>query len=154
MAKASIISGQTNIKNKKASFLFELLEKFTAGIVLTGSEIKSIRQGKASLQEAYSVLHGRELFIRGMNISRYKEAGLNNHDPLRERKLLLKKQELKKIKKKLDEKGLTVIPLRLYINNRGLAKIEVSLAKGKKVFDKRHSIKEKDQKRDLDRLKI
>ncbi len=154
MAKASIISGQTNIKNKKASFLFELLEKFTAGIVLTGSEIKSIRQGKASLQEAYSVLHGRELFIRGMNISRYKEAGQNNHDPVRERKLLLKKQELKKIKKKLDEKGLTVIPLRLFINNRGLAKVEVSLAKGKKVFDKRHSIKEKDQKRDLDRLKI
>lgn len=154
MAKASIISGQTNIKNKKASFLFELLEKFTAGIVLTGSEIKSIRQGKASLQEAYSVLHGTELFIRGMNISRYKEAGQNNHDPVRERKLLLKKQELKKIKKKLDEKGLTVIPLRLFINNRGLAKVEVSLAKGKKVFDKRHSIKEKDQKRDLDRLKI
>ncbi len=154
MAKVSTISAHTNIKNKKASFLYELLEKFVTGIMLTGSEIKSIRQGKASLQEAYCVLHGKELFIRSMNISRYKEAGANNHDPLRERKLLLKKQELKKIKKKLDEKGLTVIPLRLFINDRGLAKLEVSLAKGKKVFDKRNSIKEKDQKRDLDRLKV
>ena len=154
MAKASAILAHTNIKNKKASYLYELLDKFVTGIVLTGTEIKSIRQGKASLQEAYCVLHGKELFIRSMNISRYKDAGANNHDPLRERKLLLKKQELKKIKKKLDEKGLTVIPLRLFINDRGLAKLEVSLAKGKKVFDKRNSIKEKDQKRDLDRLKV
>jgi len=154
MTKGSKILARINIRNKKASFTYELLEKYVAGMVLTGSEIKSIRQGKASLQEAYCVLHGSELFIRSMNVSRYKEAGANNHDPLRERKLLLNKQELKKIRKKLDEKGLTVVPLKLFINDRGLAKLEVSLAKGKKVFDKRNSIKERDQKRELDRLKV
>ncbi len=154
MAKSTKILNQVNIRNKKASFSYELLEKFVAGMVLTGSEIKSIRQGKASLQEAYCVLHGSELFIRSMNISMYKDAGANNHDPIRERKLLLNKKELKKIRKKLDEKGLTVVPLRLFINDRGLAKLEVSVAKGKKIYDKRNSIKEKDQKRDLSRLKV
>lgn len=154
MAKDAKIQNKVNIKNKKASYSYELLEKFVAGMVLTGSEIKSIRQGKASLQEAYCVLHGSELFIRSMNISMYKDAGPNNHDPIRERKLLLSKQELKKIRKKLDEKGLTIVPLRLFINDRGLAKLEISVAKGKKLFDKRNNIKEKDLKRDLERLRV
>ena len=145
---------QINIKNRKASFEFHLLEKFVAGIVLTGSEIKSIRDGKVSLQEAYCDFQGNELFIRQMNIARYMQASYNNHEPQRERKLLLNKRELKKLKKKLDEKGLTIIPIRLFINNSGLAKLEIALGKGKKLYDKRESIKEKDQKRDVDRNRI
>lgn len=154
MAKKAEISTAVNIVNKKARFEYQLQDTFIAGIALKGSEIKSIRQHNVSLQEAYCVMHGTELFVRGMNIAMYKEAGVNNHEPTRERKLLLKRQELRKIRKKLDEKGLTVVPIRLFINNRGLAKLELALAKGKKLFDKRQSIKEKDQKRDLDRLKL
>ena len=147
------VSDNINIRNKKASFEYELLEKFVSGMVLAGSEIKSIRQGKVSLQEAYCVFHNNELYIRGMNIAMYKEAGPNNHEPTRERKLLLNKSELKKIKKKLDEKGLTIVPLRLFINDRGLAKLQIAVGKGKKIHDKRQSIRERDQKRDLDRIK-
>jgi SsrA-binding protein len=154
MAKKSKILSNINIKNRKASFHYELSEKFVAGISLTGSEIKSIRQGKVSLQEAYCVMHHQEMFVRGMNIAMYKEAGANNHEPTRERKLLLKKTELKKIQKKLDEKGLTMVPLRLFINDRGLAKMEIALGKGKKVFDKRQTIKDRDQQKDLQRLKL
>ena len=121
---------------------------------MTGSEIKSIRDGKVSLQEAYCDFQGNELFIRQMNIARYMQASYNNHEPQRERKLLLNKRELKKLKKKLDEKGLTIIPIRLFINNSGLAKLEIALGKGKKLYDKRESIKEKDQKRDVDRNRI
>jgi SsrA-binding protein len=143
-----------NIKNKKASFEYQLLEKFVAGIILTGSEIKSIRDGKVSLQEAYCDFRGNELFVRQMNIAMYKQASYLNHEPTRERKLLLNKKELKKLKKKLDEKGLTIVPVRMFINDRGLAKMEIALGKGKKLFDKRQSIKEKDQKRDIDRNQI
>lgn len=143
-----------NIKNKKASFEYQLLEKYVAGIILTGSEIKSIRDGKVSLQEAYCDFRGSELFVRHMNIAIYKQASYLNHEPTRERKLLLNKKELKKIKKKLDEKGLTIVPLRMFINDRGLAKMEIALGKGKKLYDKRQSIKEKDQKRDIDRNQI
>jgi len=140
-----------SIKNKKASYEYQLIDKYVAGIILTGSEIKSIREGKVSLQEAYCDFRKTELFIRSMNIATYKQATYNNHEPLRERKLLLNKKELKKLKKKLDEKGLTLIPTRLFINDRGLAKIEITLGKGKKLFDKRESIKEKDTKRELAR---
>ena len=143
-----------NIKNKRASFEYQLLEKYVAGIVLTGSEIKSIREGKVSLQEAYCDFMGNELFIKQMNIARYKQASYNNHEPLRERKLLLNRKELKKLKKKLDEKGLTLVPLRMFINDRGLAKVEIALGKGKKLYDKRESIKERDVKRDIDRNQI
>ncbi len=153
MAKNLKVSSKINIRNKKASYEYELLEKYACGMVLTGSEIKSMRQGKVSLQEAYCVFHNNELFVRGMNISMYKEAGPNNHEPTRERKLLLNKSELKKIKKKLDEKGLTVIPLRLFINDRGLAKLQIAVGKGKKIHDKRNTIRERDEKRELDRIK-
>jgi SsrA-binding protein len=143
-----------NIKNKRASFEYLLLEKFTAGIILTGSEIKSIREGKVSLQEAYCDFLQNELFIKQMNIAQYKQASYNNHEPARDRKLLLNKRELKKLKKKLDEKGLTIIPLRMFVNDRGLAKVEIALGKGKKIYDKRESLKEKDEKREMDRLRI
>jgi SsrA-binding protein len=154
--KGSKSSGSqpVNIKNRKASFEYHLIEKYVAGIVLSGSEIKSIRNGKVSLQEAYCDFRQNELFIRQMNIARYEQASYNNHEPLRERKLLLNKKELRKLKKKLDEKGLALIPLRLFINMSGLAKLEIALGKGKKLYDKRESIKERDQKRDIDRNRI
>lgn len=155
--KAATKSGNQqiiNIKNKKASFEYQLLEKFVAGIILTGSEIKSIRDGKVSLQEAYCDFRGDELFVRQMNIAKYRQASYLNHEPTRERKLLLNKRELKKLKKKLDEKGLTIVPVRMFINDRGLAKMEIALGKGKKLFDKRQSIKDKDLKRDIDRNQI
>ena len=153
MAKnKSKLPSSINIRNKRASFEYHLLEKYVAGIALAGSEIKSVREGKVSLKEAYCVFLNNELHIRQMNIARYRQASYNNHEPLRERKLLLNKKELKKLKKKVDEKGLTIIPLRMFINDRGLAKIEIAVAKGKKTYDKRESIKEKDQKLDIARL--
>lgn len=155
MAKnKSKIPASINIRNKRASFEYHLLEKYVAGIVLAGSEIKSVREGKVSLKEAYCVFLKNELYIRQMNIAMYKQASYNNHEPLRERKLLLNKKELKKLRKKVDEKGLTIIPLRMFINNRGLAKMEIAAAKGKKIYDKRQSIKEKDLKRDVARLRL
>jgi len=143
-----------NIRNKKASFEYNILDKYLAGVVLRGSEIKSIRESKVSLQQAYCGFTNGELFIRQMNISRYKQASYNNHEPLRERKLLLNHKELKKVKKKVDEKGLTIIPLKLFINKRGLVKIEIAVASGKKLHDKRQSIKAKDDKRDKDKLNL
>ncbi|MCH7514267.1 MAG: SsrA-binding protein SmpB [Bacteroidetes bacterium] len=155
MAKSkSKLPAVINIRNKRASFEYHLLEKYAAGIVLAGSEIKSVREGKVSLKEAYCVFLKNELYIRQMNIARYKQASYNNHEPLRERKLLLNKKELKKLKKKVDEKGLTIIPLRMFINDRGLVKLEIAVAKGKKTYDKRESIKEKDQKRDVASLRL
>jgi len=121
---------------------------------LMGSEIKSLRDGKASLQEAYCIFHGSELFVKSMHIATYKQAAQNNHEPLRERKLLLTKFELKKLNKKQAEKGLTIVPLRLFINERGLAKLEIGLGKGKKLHDKRESIKEKDIKREQQRSRL
>ncbi len=147
-------SNNINIKNKKASFEFEFIEKFNAGIVLKGTEIKSIKEGKASLQESYCYLSKGELFIKGMHISIYEQGTVYNHDPLRERKLLLNKQELEKIDRKTKEKGLTIIPIRLYISQRGYAKMEIALAKGKKIHDKRDSIKEKDVKREMERVRF
>jgi len=144
------IQKQVNIKNKKASFEYYLLDKYVCGIVLKGSEIKSIRLGKASLQEAYCYLNNGELFIKGMHISPFEKGGdANNHDPIAERKLLLKKKELKKIEGKLKDVGMTIIPIRLFISERGWAKVEISLAKGKKLYDKRESLKQKDYKREI-----
>ncbi|MEQ9422815.1 MAG: SsrA-binding protein SmpB [Cyclobacteriaceae bacterium] len=152
--KKGRFSNDISIKNRKASFEFEFLDKYEAGIVLQGSEIKSIREGKASLQEAYCYFNGEELFIKSMNITPYKQASHTNHDPLRERKLLLKKAELNKLKAKSEEKSLTIIPTRLYINSKGLAKMQIVLAKGKKLHDKRDSIKDKDLKREMDRMGV
>jgi len=141
------------INNKKARFEYELLEKFIAGLVLTGSEIKSIRNGKASIKEAYCFIEKDEIWIRNMHISPYEQASSNNHDPLRLRKLLLNASELKKLIKKLKNVGLTIVPLKVFINNKGWAKIEIALAQGKKQFDKREDIKKRDSERQWDRDK-
>jgi SsrA-binding protein len=145
------MANKVNIKNKKASFEFFLLEKFVAGLVLTGTEIKSVRSSKASISEAYCAFIGGELFVRNMHIAEYDYGTYNNHEPKRERKLLLTKRELKKLQSKLNEKGLTLIPTFLFINDKGLAKLEIALAKGKKLYDKRETLKQKDTKRDLER---
>lgn len=143
-----------NIKNKKARFEYEILDKYTAGIVLTGTEIKSIRQSKASIAESFCEFNERgELFVINMTIQEFDHATYFNHRPKAERKLLLNKKELKKLQKDVQAKGLTIVPLLLFITDKGYAKLEIALAKGKKLFDKRESIKERDTKRDLDRLK-
>ncbi len=147
-------TNKVNIRNKKASFEFEFVDKYTAGIVLQGTEIKSIRENKASLQEAYCYFKKEELFIKGMHIAVYAEGTYTNHEPTRERKLLLQKKELTKLFEKKQEKGLTIVPYRLFLNGKGLAKLEIALARGKKIHDKRNSIKEKDLKRELDRVKF
>ena len=147
-------SNNIQIKNRKASYEYEFLEKVEAGIMLKGTEIKSLRDGKASIQESHCYFRKDELFIKGMNISPYTQASFASHDITRERKLLLKKRELEKFKSKMEEKGLTIIPTKLYINARGLAKLEIALARGKKIYDKRESIKKKDQNRELDRMKV
>lgn len=147
-------SNNVQIKNRKASFEYEFLEKFEAGLALKGTEVKSIREGKASIQEAYCYLQKDEAFVKGMTISPYSNASFESHDMTRERKLLLKKRELQKLKAKTEEKGLTLVPVRLYMNTRGFVKLEIALARGKKIYDKRDDIKKKDQKRELDRLKI
>lgn len=142
-----------NIKNKKASFEYEFIETFVAGIQLTGTEIKSIRQGKASIAEAYCYFDRGELWVKSMHIAEYTFGNRFNHEMKRERKLLLNKKELRKLQRKIKEKGLTIIPTRLFVNDRGWAKMKIALAKGKKVYDKRQSIKEKDMKRDMDRIR-
>lgn len=154
MSNKDRFTKKLNIKNRKASYEFEFLEEFTAGIVLKGTEIKAIRQGKVSLQEAYCYFHRGELYIKGMHVAPYEEGNINNHDPLRDRKLLLKKKEIAKLESKMSEKGLTIVPTRLFISDRGHAKIRIALAKGKKLYDKRKSIKEKDMKREMERIKF
>ncbi len=141
------------IKNKRASFEYRFIELFEAGILLQGTEIKSIRQGKANLSDAYCYFKKGELYVRSMFIAEYDHGNYANHDARRPRKLLLKRQELKKLEKRAKERGLTIVPTRLYVNERGLAKLEIALAQGKKVYDKRESIKRKDLKREMDRLK-
>ncbi len=147
-------SNNIQIRNRKASFEFRFLEKFEAGIILKGTEVKSLREGKASVQEAYCYLRDDELFIKGMHIAPYTQASFSSHEMTRDRKLLLKKKELKKLKSKTEEKGLTIVPVRIFINNRGFAKLEIALAQGKKLFDKREDIKKKDQDRELKRMKL
>jgi SsrA-binding protein len=139
------------VKNKKARYEFELLEDFNAGIVLTGTEMKSIRNGKASIMESFCAIFDGELFVRNMYIAEYENGSYNNHNPRRDRKLLLKRVELKKLEKKLKDKGLTIIPSLLYVNEKNLAKIRIHLAKGKKLHDKRGDLKDKDVKREMDR---
>ena len=145
------MSSKVEIKNKKAKFEYEFVETFTAGIQLFGTEIKSIRNNKASIAEAYAVMVKNELFIRNMYIADYENGGHFNHESKRDRKLLLNKLELSKINKKIKNKGLTIIPTRLFINNNGWAKINIAVAKGKKIYDKREDIKIKDIKREIER---
>ena len=142
-----------NIKNRKASFEYNFIASFIAGISLVGTEIKSIRNNKASISDAYCILIDNELYVKNLHIAEYENGGINNHDPKRDRKLLLNRQEIHKISGKVKEKGNSVIPIRLFINKNGKAKLEITLAKGKKIYDKRESIKEKDQKRDIERIK-
>lgn len=141
-----------NIRNKRASFDYELLDTFTAGIVLTGTEIKSIRQGKASLVDTYCLFERGELWVRNMYIAEYFYGTYNNHSARRDRKLLLNKIELRKLTRLTKETGFTIIPVRLFINEKGLAKLVVAVAKGKKEYDKRQSIREKEDKRAMDRM--
>jgi len=147
-------SNDINIRNRQASFEFELLDKYIAGLVLMGTEIKSIREGKVNLQDGYCYFNNSELFVKGINITPYAQGTHYNHEAQRERKLMLKRVELKKLERKVEEKGLTLIPVRLFINDRGFAKLEIALARGKKMHDKRDSIKEKDIKRELNRVKF
>jgi SsrA-binding protein len=139
------------IKNKRASWEFYLIERLVAGIVLTGTEIKSLRNGKASLADSYCLFEGGELFVRGMHIAEYSYGTYNNHLAKRDRKLLLTARELKKLNTKVKEKSMTIVPIVLFINEKGLAKLEIALAKGKHYFDKRENLKEKDHKREIDR---
>lgn len=143
-----------NIQNKKARFNYEILDKYTAGIVLTGTEIKSIRTSKASIAESFCEFNDKEeLFIINMTIEEYLYGTYYNHKPKAERKLLLNRKELKKLKKEVSTKGLTIVPLKLFINDNGFAKLDIALAKGKKIHDKRETIKDRDNKRNLDRIK-
>ncbi len=143
-----------NIKNKRARFEYELLDTYTAGLVLSGTEIKSIREGKAAITESFCEFNDRgELFIINMQVDEYSHGSHYNHQPKASRKLLLNRGELKKLEKEVKNTGLTIVPLNLFLNDRGLAKINIALAKGKKLHDKRDSIKDRDNKRDLDRIK-
>ncbi len=135
------------IKNRPATFEYAIEDKLTAGIVLLGSEIKSIRAGRVSFADSYCLFMDGELFVKNLNIAEYNNAGYAGHLPTRERKLLLNKKEIKKWQAKIKEKGMTIVPLAIFINEKGLAKIEIGLGKGKKLYDKRQSIKEKDLKR-------
>ncbi|MBO4282925.1 MAG: SsrA-binding protein SmpB [Bacteroidales bacterium] len=138
-----------NIKNRKAEFEYFLTTKYTAGIVLAGTEIKAIRAGKANLTDAYCLFIQNELWVRGLHVSEYKAGSYNNHEPKRDRKLLLTKKELRKIQSKLNEKGFTVIPTLLFISESGYAKLEIAVARGKKMYDKRETLKEKEYRRSL-----
>jgi SsrA-binding protein len=147
-------SNNVNIRNRQAGYEYELLDKYVAGIVLTGTEIKSIREGKVNLQDGYCYFNNGELFVKAVNITPYAQGTHYNHEATRERKLLLKRAEIKKLEGKIEEKGLTLIPVRLFINDRGFAKMEIAVGRGKKLHDKRDSIKERDAKRELDRMKF
>ena len=140
------------VKNKRAYFEYEILDKYEAGLKLLGTEIKAIRHGKAAVSEAYCFFHKGELFVKNMHIGEYTKGNINNHEPTRTRKLLLTKKELRRLEDKKKEKGLTIVPLRLFINNRGYAKLQVGLAKGKKTHDKRQTIKARESKRQVDRI--
>lgn len=142
-----------NIKNKRATFDYELVDKLTAGIVLTGTEIKSIRAGKASLVDSYCFFVEGELWSKGIHIAEYKFGTYHNHEEKRERKLLLNKKELDKWERKTKETGLTIIPIRLFLNDKGLAKLVIALAKGKKQYDKRETLKGKQAEREMDRAR-
>ncbi|MDN3202887.1 SsrA-binding protein [Algoriphagus sediminis] len=154
MGKKKKFEAIVNIKNRKASYQFEFIDKYVAGMVLKGTEIKSIRENKVSLAESFCVFHRGELFVRQMHIAPYSMAASYNHEAVRDRKLLLNKKELEKLKSKSAEKGLTMIPVRIFINDRGLAKMEIALGRGKKLHDKRQDLKEKDAKREIQRMAL
>jgi len=152
--KNSIFKNNINIRNKKARFNYEILDKYIAGIQLVGTEIKAIREGRASLSDSFCEFNDQgELFVVNMDINEYSHGTFNNHLPKRERKLLLNKRELKKLKREVDKNGLTIVPLRLFITEKGWAKIQISLARGRKNYDKRHLLKERDIKRELDKVR-
>ena len=140
-----------NIKNRKARFEYELIEKFVAGMQLFGTEIKSIRNGKASMSDSYCQFFNGELFVRNLHVAEYEMGNINNHEAKRDRKLLLNKKELQKLERKIKESGLTIVPTRLFVNARGLAKLEIAIARGKKIYDKRETLKKKDAQRDIER---
>lgn len=141
-----------NIKNRKATFDYDITDKYTAGIVLTGTEIKSIRQGKASLADTYCVIDRGEVWVKGMYIAEYFQGSYNNHITRRDRKLLLNRKEINKLAKAADNPGFTIIPLRLFLSERGFAKLVIGVGRGKKSFDKRQSIRERENNRQLDRI--
>jgi len=145
------IQKTVNIQNRRASYEYQFLVKYTAGIMLSGTEIKSTREGNVNLGDGFCTFLNGELYLNQVNIAKFTEGTYNNHEPTRTRKLLLNKRELNQLEKKLQEQGLTVIPIRLFINDRGFAKVEIALAKGKKLYDKREDIKERDVKREMQR---
>lgn len=148
------MAGETrkiSIRNKKAGYEYFLLEQFTAGLVLTGTEIKSIREGKANLTDSYCAFDNGEIFVLNMHISEYKYGNQFNHEPKRPRKLLLTKREMRKLNTKLKDKGITIVPVELFVNEDGFAKLIIAVAKGKKLYDKRETLKTKDQQREIDR---
>lgn len=147
------MKNKINIVNKRARFEYHLLDKYVAGIQLKGTEIKSIRRGKANISDAFCVIKKGEIFVRNMHIAEYENASFYQHKPKSDRKLLLNRQEIDRLQRKMTNKGLTIVPLRLFINEKGLAKLEISLAKGKKLYDKRQDLKEKDDKRAMDRVR-
>ena len=142
-------SKTVNIKNKQAFFNFAIEDPYIAGLMLKGTEIKSIRMGAVNFTEGYCYIQGPALFVKGLQISPYKQASFANHEPLRDKKLLLQKSEIYKLQRKTEEKGYTIVPLRLFINDRGFAKLEIGLGKGKKLYDKRETIKDRDLKREI-----
>ena len=145
------ISNTVNIENRRAKFDYQFLDTLTAGMVLKGTEIKSIREGKAGLADSYCFFKNDELYVRNLHIGEYQDASFYKHEPLRERKLLLSKQELNKLLKKVKDQGLTIVPTKMFISESGYAKLNIALAKGKKDFDKRDDIKKKDIERELNR---
>ncbi|MEM7370663.1 MAG: SsrA-binding protein SmpB [Bacteroidota bacterium] len=139
------------VQNRKARFEYSLEEVLTAGMALKGTEVKSLRLGKASIQEAYCIIEKDEVFIRGLTIPEYPQGNIFNHEPTRTRKLLLTKKEIRKLRKGIEQKGNTIVPLKIFFDDRNLAKINIALAKGKKIHDKRESVKKRDTQRELDR---
>jgi len=147
------MENRINIQNKKAFFDYEIVERFVAGMVLKGTEIKSVRMGKVSIVDAYCLVSNDEIFIKGLQIAEYVFGNRFNHDPFRERKLLLERTEIRRLARKTRETGFTIIPLRMFISEKGYAKVEIAIARGKKHYDKRETIKENDTRRNLDRIK-
>jgi SsrA-binding protein len=147
------LTAELSVKNRKAYYLYELIDKYQAGIELTGTEIKSIRAGKVNLSDAYCVFENHELFVRGIHIAEYEQRGYVNHLPTRDRKLLLTRRELTRLERSVNEKGLTLVATRLYLNEKALVKVEIALARGKKQYDHREDLKRKDTNRELDRMR-
>lgn len=141
-----------NIKNRRATFDYEIIEQFTAGMVLTGTEIKALRQGKAGLTDCYCLCENREIWVKNMYIAEYSYGSYNNHSTHRDRKLLLNRKEINRLAKAADQPGFSIIPLRVFIDERGYAKMDIAIARGKKLYDKRQSIKEREDKRNIQRM--